>query len=65
MKYLVIKLTNNKNEQIKNIKKTIKNNVLRLIKFNFTLPTTPSVIMKQALYKSLAFYHFDPAIMEK
>ena len=32
--------------------KQYKNNLLKLRKFNFTLQTTPSLIMDQTLYKS-------------
>ena len=63
IKYLGVKLTYDKTEQVKNIKYSIKKNVLKLRKFNFTLPTTPSFIMEQALYKSLALYHLGPAII--
>ena len=58
--YLGVKLTYDKTEQIKN---SIKNNALKLRKFNFILPITPSLIMEQAQYKSLALCYLGPTII--
>ena len=57
IKYLGAKLTYSKSEQIKNIKDSIKKNVFKLRKFNFTLSAATFMIMEQALYKSIALYH--------
>ena len=63
IKYLGIKLTYSKLEQVKNIKNDINKNIPKLRKFCNYLPQSISKTMEQALFRSIALYHLGPALL--
>ena len=63
IKYLGTWITYRKTDLTKKLKNSIKRNILKIRTFSFSLTPKLTMVLEQALYRTLALYHLGPAII--